>query len=77
LTDEQLRAVDEVVLAYVRGGGARASGIVDAPSVRVVLKTLPSAKADYRYVGDSLQRLKMARLIKVERQRWRTTSPTS
>lgn len=77
LTDEQRRQIDGVVLAYLRKGEARAGDIVEDVHVRRFLFTLPAAKADYRYVGDALQRLRQADRIGFRGGKWRTTSPTS
>lgn len=79
LTNEQRRSVDDAVMAVIRSyEPERAGAIVTAPVVVSAIKALPAAKADYRYVGEALQRLKQAGKIELVRGgKWRTTSPTS
>lgn len=78
LTDEQRQKMDDAVLAVIRSYGPdRAGVIMAAPIVMEALKGLPEEKADYRYVGEALQRLKLAGRIELVRGLWRTTSPTA
>jgi hypothetical protein len=82
LTDDQRSAVDEVVLAVIRGlgratTGVRAGELLGEAGIDRALRKLPKAKSDYRYLGESLQRLKQAGKIELVRNRWRTSSPTS
>jgi hypothetical protein len=78
ITDDQRQKMDEAVLAVIRSyGSSRAGVIMDSPIVMAALAGLPEAKADYRYVGEALQRLKLAGRIELVRGLWRTTSPTA
>ena len=77
-TEEQRSQIDDVVLSLVRTlGPVRLSGLLGEIGLNRVLVTLPQRKPDYRIVGESLQRLKHADKVELQRGRWRTTSPTA
>lgn len=81
MTDEQRCDLDEVVLVTIRAvgpvAGVRAGELLGEIGIDRALKKLPKPKPDYRYLGESLQRLKQAGKIELVRLRWRTVSPTA
>ena len=81
LTKEQRSQIDDVVLRVVRErgelGDVRLSEILGNRDLNQVLAALTMKKADYRLVGEALQRLKHADKVELRRGRWRTTSPTA
>jgi hypothetical protein len=72
LTVEQRQMLDDAVLWTVRrlAPRARAQEVTDADLVMEVLAVLPSNKADYRYIQESLQRLRKVGIIEIVNGAW-------
>lgn len=74
LTDKQRDALDKVVLAAVANAPQRprSADIGRVPAVIKAIDALPSGKDAFRYLGDSLQRLrKQGRIETTRGGRWR------
>lgn len=71
LNDEQRSKIDDVVILILRRRGhVRLRDILGDVELNRVLLTMPDKKPDYRFVSESLQRLKWAGKAELIRQRW-------
>lgn len=74
LTDKQRETLDKTVLAAISDFPQvpRAADLLRMPAVRKVIDALPSEKEGFRYLDNSLQRLRKQSRIEVTRGgRWR------
>lgn len=71
LMPRQRASLDAAVLAFIRANrGSRTMDLLKAPEILKALKGLPSVKEDFRYLDNSLQRLRKAKKIEASSNRW-------
>lgn len=74
LTDKQRNALDEAVFAAVKDSpqDPRSTDVARTPAVIKVIDAFPKEKDAFRYLGDSLQRLRKQKRVGATRgNRWR------
>ncbi len=73
LTDKQRNALDKAVLTAITAARQtpRAADVAKVPAVKKVIDALPKEKDAFRYLDNSLQRLRKQGRIEATRRGWR------